>query len=80
MAAPDVGRLVIFSLSSLSLLNMSSISIEIVSKLNSDEIRGEDSPLEIEPELILLRATSFKSMSFSRFLARFRISRREEKM
>lgn len=74
IAAPETGRLVIFSFISLSLLNMSSISIEIVSKLNSLEISGLDSPLDMDPELILLSATSFKSISFSTFLARFRIS------
>jgi hypothetical protein len=74
IAAPDVGKLVIFSFISLNLLNMSSISIEIVSKENSLEIKGLDSPPP-EPELILLNATSLRSMSFSRFLARLRISR-----
>lgn len=74
IAAPDVGSPVIFSFISLSLLSMSSISKEMVSKLNSLDINGLDSLLDMEPELILLRATSFKSISFSRFLARFRIS------
>lgn len=75
IAAPEAGNVVIFSFISLSLLSMSSISNEIVSKLNSLDNNGIlDSLLDIEPELILLSATSFKSMSFSRFLARFRMS------
>jgi len=74
IAAPDVGKLVIFSFITPNLLSMSSISKLMVSKLNSLDIKGLDSPLDTEPELILLNATSFKSMSFSRFLARFRIS------
>lgn len=74
IAAPDVGKLVIFSFISLSLINMSSISSEKVSKENSDEINGEDSPLLKVPELILLNATNLTSISFSRLLAFFRIS------
>lgn len=74
-AVPLSGSWAILSFNKVNLERQSFISRLIVSYENSLEIRGDDSPLPC-PEDILLSATSFKSMSFSRLRAFLRISGR----
>lgn len=57
---------VILSFMSANFVSISLTSALIVSKENSDDINGVVSPM-LPPLLILLSATSFKSMAFSKF-------------
>lgn len=68
----------ILSLSRVNLERQSFISILVVSYENSLEMRGDDSKSDppLPDEDILLSATSFKSISFSRLRAFLRISER----
>lgn len=68
----------ILSFNKVNLERQSLISRLIVSYENSLERRGDDSPVPF-PDDILLSATSFKSISFSRLRAFLRISERIEK-
>lgn len=72
-AVPLSGSWAILSFNKVNFDRQSFISKLIVSYENSLDKRGDDSPVPF-PDDILLNATSFKSISFSRFLAFFRIS------